>query len=119
MTERNGEVFPRATIAAAVRNLREYLTGLGLTRGQIATCLNVSRRALYGWETGTMRPTPEHLRTLRALGSKADEMEAVEPGMARVLLTSPEEITKRCPNGYGEVGECHDGARATDRDRYS
>lgn len=46
--------------------LVRWLVATGKTRQQIAERLGVSRRAIYGWATGTMRPTPQHFAALEA-----------------------------------------------------
>lgn len=51
-------------------------TKLGLTQGELATILGVSRRAVGGWETGGSYPKETHLKTLIDLGVKQEAFPA-------------------------------------------
>jgi transcriptional regulator with XRE-family HTH domain len=88
-------------MSAEAADLQRFLVAAGFTRQQIAERLGVSRRALYGWVSGTLRPTPEHLVALRALAQEQPVHAAASRAAAAGRLQCwPRSRTVRSPETW-------------------
>ncbi|MDH3293937.1 MAG: XRE family transcriptional regulator [Acidimicrobiia bacterium] len=62
-----------------MKNIARYRNERALTQGELASIVGVSRRTLARWESGKVKPRPNHLVALAdALGCDVIELEAIE-----------------------------------------
>jgi transcriptional regulator with XRE-family HTH domain len=73
-------------VAQEVRELRDRIRALGLTRQDIARGVGVDRRSLSGWVRGETRPADDRVVLLRVLARLVADIDDERPGRARDVL---------------------------------
>lgn len=98
-----------------VRDLRDRICALGLTRQDIARAIGVDRRSLSGWVSGEIRPAAERVELLGVLMQLVIDIDAERPGRARDVMIARQSGRALLDRIATESGSILDAWRASIR----